>query len=297
MVSTQQYPLQVSYIALKCAWQKRHSCRSGVINEGEHGRSYIVSAFWLTHRLGIGAHHEIYEDLGIHSHSVLDQSFNVNNFGFLDLSLDHPGRASAFECALTGTVRTLPKEQRVSSSRTSSTGIHPTLSSSSSASPNSLAFQASIATTKEQQDAHWLGENVASMASLNAQCSAAGESIYDCAKVGLQSFSSLDEQKCPRGDDFLTPAMQERIYHSDGEAALDASDFRFPSWDQLPKDLQNPTTSADFCSTIPLGTTATSIPGLDSSAGDFIVWDNDDMNFTMDMDLDMDLNMNVLETS
>jgi hypothetical protein len=256
-----------------------------------------VSAFRLTNYLGLGAHHEIFEDLGIHSHSVLDQSFNVNNFGCLGLPLDHPGRAIAFECALTGTIRTLTEEQRVSSTRMSSIGTHPTLSGSSSASPSSLALQAPIATIREQKKAYWLGENIAPMASLNAQCSAAGESVYECAKVGLRSFSPLDEQTCPVGDDFLTSAMEGRTYNSDGEAGLDASDVQFPSWDQLPKDLQNPTTSADFCSTIPLSSTAAGMPGLESSAGDLMAWDNDDMNFTMDMDLDMDLSMDVLEMS
>lgn len=47
---------------------------------------------------------------------------------------------------------------------------------------------------------------------------------------------------------------------------------------------QNPTSSADFNSTIPIST-------ADGGAGNAMAWDNDDMNFAMDMDLDMDMDL------
>jgi hypothetical protein len=59
--------------------------------------------------------------------------------------------------------------------------------------------------------------------------------------------------------------------------------FQFPSWDQLPEDLQNPTSSADFDSTIPITTT-----GVEST--DTLPWD--DMDFAMDLDTDMDMGLN-----
>jgi hypothetical protein len=230
------------------------------------------------------AQHEVYEDLGLHSHSMLDPSFNVNNFACLDLPEDHLDRAKAFEYTLSGTLRNLAETEGFYYSRQSSVVAAQLLSGSSDASPTSLSLQTSLAPIDNLQDATWLDENAASMAALNPQCAAAGESVYECAEVGLRSFLPLDEQACPVSASFSMPALQDNTRAT----AMDASNFQFPSW---PKDFQDPSASADFCSTMPLTSSAVGMPGLESTSGDLMAWDNDDMNFTMDMDLDMDLDM------
>jgi len=138
----------------------------------------------------------------------------------------------------------------------------------------------------QKKTSYWSASDTAGMASLNAQCSAAGEPIYECAKVGLRSFSPLDEQACPADDAFHMPSIEEKTCTDADMAIPDANAFQFPSWDQLPEELQNPTTSADFFSTIPISTG-------EGSAGNAMAWDNEEMNFAMDMDLDLDLDLNV----
>ncbi|KAF2830694.1 hypothetical protein CC86DRAFT_391553 [Ophiobolus disseminans] len=268
---------------------------------------------------GITAHHEIYEDLGIHSNSILDPSFNVENFSVLSMSQNHPDRAVSFECALSGTTNLTNHARQISSGRQSPRSIAGP-SGSSSLSPTSLNSRIS-ATTGEQimgvyapipelactgpdgpcygengelgfsirqikgsgkKSSYWRTEDITGLTSFNAQCSAAGESIYECAKVGLKSFSPLDEQACLT-EEFQMPSIEEHTCTDSDMAVVDANTFDFPSWDQLPEDFQNPTTSADFYSTIPIS----------ASGSNAMAWDNDDMNFAMDMDLDLDLDLNV----
>lgn len=141
-----------------------------------------------------------------------------------------------------------------------------------------------------EQIAPWSGDD---LAPLLAQCSAAGESVYECAKVGLRSFSPLDPQACLVDNDITMPAIQEKSCTKAGDIIPETGDFQFPSWDQLPEDFQNPTTSAGFHSTIPISTTGFTIPNIESTAGDVMAWDNEEMNFAMDMDLDLDMEMDM----
>jgi hypothetical protein len=73
--------------------------------------------------------------------------------------------------------------------------------------------------------------------------------------------------------------------------------FHFPSWEQLPADLQNPKLSAGYVSTLPLGISndaagMTSPGALDTAMDDggaqTLRWDEDEMSFEMDMDMDLD---------
>jgi hypothetical protein len=134
--------------------------------------------------------------------------------------------------------------------------------------------------------------------SLNAQCSAAGEPVYQCAKVGLRSFSPLDSQTCPGNNnsnsDLMMPSIQEKTCDKDGNVVMDTSDFQFPSWDELPEDFQNPTSSADFDSSIPITSAEFGMVMDDGGDGSGLMWDNEEMNFQMDLDGDMDLELNVL---
>jgi hypothetical protein len=241
----------------------------------------IYKVLRLTQFTGAIAHHEVYEDLGIHNNSVLDPSFNISNFSCLDTPDVDPGLNSAYECALTGKVRSLATVSQPASSRQSSQSI-PGFSGSVSVSPKSVTSQGQ-ATTSGRQSADWPIEQISPMVSLHAQCTAAGESVYECAKVGLRSFSPLDQQACPVDNDFSLSG------NKDGSTVHETDNFQFPSWDQLPADFQNPTTSADFDSTIPISTTGFSMPNIPSTAADTLAWDNEEMDFAMDMDIDMDL--------
>lgn len=105
----------------------------------------------------------------------------------------------------------------------------------------------------------------------------------------LASFAPIIEQACTADGEPIMPLVHEKACTKAGEPIKD--DFQFPSWDQLPVEFQNPTSSADYTLTIPISasgagiTTATAMPG-----DDLMNWDDADMNFAMDMDLDFDLN-------
>ncbi|CAO2655864.1 Nn.00g046670.m01.CDS01 [Neocucurbitaria sp. VM-36] len=275
---------------------------------------------------GITSHHEVYEDLGIHSNTIVDQSFNVNNFPCEDMSENDPGRALAFECSLSGSTRITDHVRQLSSGRQSPYSL-PGLAGSVSASPTSLAFNTPqllgvhepisemtctgpggpcygesgevgfCSRDKQKKKRYWLDSNTAKMApsptNTEKQRKDSGERIYECPKVGLRSFSPITEQECTASD-FLMPTVQEKTCTKSGDPISD--DFQFPSWDQLPADFQNPTTSADYNSTIPVSTTGVSMPGTtEVTSSNPTAWDDNELNFTMDMDLDFDLDLNVLE--
>lgn len=235
----------------------------------------------------IDAHHEVYEDLGIHSNSKVDASFDLSNFECCGESVTN-GSNIDYHCRLAGSMKFVPNAHEHFSGRQSPQS-NPGLSGSASASPGSLASRAATMYNREQI-APWSGDD---LAPLLAQCSAAGESVYECAKVGLRSFSPLDPQACPVDNDIAMPAIQEKSCTKAGDIIPETGDFQFPSWDQLPEDFQNPTTSAGFHSTIPISTTGFTIPNIESTAGDVMAWDNEEMNFAMDMDLDLDMEMDM----
>ena len=113
---------------------------------------------------------------------------------------------------------------------------------------------------------YWLVESNTHMAPLT---SGNEQSVFECPTVGLRSFEPINEQECtePVGDD-----------------------FQFPAWDELPVDLQNPTSSAGYDSTIPISTTGVSMSAVEGTTS--MPWDETEMNFVMDMDLDLDLDLN-----
>lgn len=273
------------------------------------------------------------EDLGIHGDSVLDPSFNMNNFDCMNLPEGHPDRARAFEFALAGTMLATTQAQQLSSDRqsprsgsrhtTSSShspthqfsqaqatndeqllGVHAPISEFACTGPGGLCYgengEPGFAVRKSSgsslhKNRYWLDRNnTASMASFAAQCTSAGESVYECAKVGLRSFSPMNAQSCPADDNAYLPTLRERVCNELGEAIDDMGDFVFPTFDQLPEEFQNPTSSADYCSTIPISASGVSMADMESTANNSLAWDNEEMNFAMDMDMDLDLDLNVL---
>lgn len=220
----------------------------------------------LTKAADVIAQHDLYEDLGLHTNSVLDPSFDLNNFRCLDIVEDHPNRFLAMQCSLTGSVRVVGDATRETKTRRS-TQSTPGLSGSNS--PTSLLSQAPMI-------------DISPGASLNMSNAGVGDS----ANVGPMSFSPLDNA-------FSMPPIVEKMCNEQGEEIVpDTTGFQFPSWDQLPEEFQNPTSSADLSSTIPISTTGFSVPNVESSTDEFMAWDNEEMNFTMDMDLDLDMELN-----
>ncbi|KAF2849853.1 hypothetical protein T440DRAFT_398322 [Plenodomus tracheiphilus IPT5] len=249
---------------------------------------------------GISARHEVYEDLGIHPNTVLDPSFVLENFPDLAVSTASPADLAAiFDCALAGSTRFGPSH----SSGAQSPYSIPGLTGSVSASPTSPAIQAPVTNTTSSG----LGvyESIAEMA-----CTSPGGPCYgENGEAGFstKSFGSFQVKKRSYWvdpatanlnpdqafenavDPFMAP-VQEKTCMRTGEPGHE--DFQFPSWDQLPADLQNPTTSADFSSVIPISTAGTGVPVTTATAGDGTMsWDDGDMNFAMDMDMDFEFNM------
>jgi hypothetical protein len=231
----------------------------------------------------VKARHEVYEDLGSNSNTVLDPGFNMNTFRCLDMVEDHPERFLAMQCSLSGSVNVIGNA-RGEGSRQSSGQQTPQsnagLSGSNPVSPQSLLSQATM-TAKSP------------ITSLDQQCLATGDLVYECANVGLRSFSPLDVQACQPDNAFAMPPIEEKSCNEAGELIPGPEDLHFPSWDQLPADFQNPTTSADFDSTIPISTMSFTAPNAEYSTDEFMNWDNQDMNFTMDMDMDLDMDLDM----
>lgn len=272
---------------------------------------------------GINSHHEVYEDLGVNANSALDPSFNINNFTCENIPDNDPIRAMEYECTLSGTVSATKLAYKISSGRQSPRSL-PGLTGSTSVSPASQTSRAPIVTNEEmlgiyapisemactspggpcygengevgfsvhsgecsKKKRYWLNDTTSSMASFYAQCTASGKPVYQCEKVGLRSFSPMNEQNC-------MSTLPEQECTKTGEPVFDINSLQFPSFDQLPEEYQNPTTSADFCSTIPIGTTGVGASGFDATSGNGLMWDNEEMNFVMDMDMDLDMDLNVL---
>lgn len=245
---------------------------------------------------------DVYEDLGITTTTAVDTSFNLSNFTCEDLPKNDPLRALSFECSLSGSLGHIKGHARQLSSGRQTPYSVPGLSRS----PTSPLSCAPV-TTGASEDAlmggfepiselacpsngmkgpcfgeqgemgfstknpgspkrrYWLDEANAP-ASLFASSSGQQETVYECPTVGLRSFEPLNEQPCT--------------------AATTSDDgLQFPSWDQIPEHLQNPTSSAEY-SHAGVSTSATADSALAAA------WD-DTMDFAMDMDMDMDLNLDL----
>jgi hypothetical protein len=115
---------------------------------------------------------------------------------------------------------------------------------------------------------YWLDEQNAHMAPFT---SSNEKPVYEWSSVGLISFEPITEQQCT----------------ATGEPTAD--DFQFPSWDQLPRDVQNPTSSAGFDATIPISTAGVCMSDIEETTS--LPWDDAEMGFDMDMDLDLELDL------
>lgn len=275
----------------------------------------------------ISNRHDVYEDLGINSATVVDPSFDLSQFDAEAMAENNPNRDIYFDYALSGTGRVTRHTRNLSSGRQSPRSL-PGLTGSISASPASQFSQAPAISNDQmlsifapisemactvpggpcygengelgfsKQDKgcskkrYWFNDSTQHMTSFVAQCTAAGEPVHECAKVGLRSSLPLDAAACPADDfnDFM-PAVQEQACTKSGDAVDEMGDFQFPSFDQLPEEFQNPTSSAGYISTIPISTIDTSMSGIEGATTNPIAWDNEEMNFAMDMDMDMDLTL------
>ena len=87
-------------------------------------------------------------------------------------------------------------------------------------------------------------------------------------------------------------SIQEKTCDKAAEAV--DSNIRFPSWDQLPADFQNPTTSADYNSGIPISTTDTSMLEMEGTTDSSMRWEDTELNFDMEMEMDLDVDLDML---
>ena len=278
-------------------FKKAHGIDTQTPAQGILHKSLPVSWGWYADDiLDTTAHHEVYEDLGIHSCTTVDPSFNISNFPCANLAENDPMRALSFEFALSGTINHFQDARKASSGRQTPYSIP-----RQTGSPTTPASYAPVttATTTEQllgiyepisefactsagvhdpcfgesgevgfatktvgspKRRYWLDDTNAHMAPFT---SGSDKPIYECPTVGLRSFESVNEMACTAAGE---PLQQ---------------DFEFPSWDDLPEELQNPASSADFVSTIPLSMSA------DEGTGGAMAWDDAEMGFAMDLDLDL----------
>ncbi|KAH9864023.1 hypothetical protein J1614_009956 [Plenodomus biglobosus] len=255
---------------------------------------------------GISSHHEVYEDLGLHNNTALDPSFNVDNFPDLAANTENAADLAAIiQCTLAGSTRFGPPH----SSGGQSPYSLPGLTGSVSASPTSPAFQAPATNTTGQG----LGvyEPIAEMA-----CTGPGGPCYgENGEPGFstKSFDSFPAKKKSywvhpstahlnpnqafgeNATDPLTAPTQDKTCTKMAESVH--QDFQFPSWDQLPLDLQNLTTSTDFDASAPITAADPGVPvtfTMDTARDNPMSWDDGELNFAMDMDMDMDFDFDML---
>jgi hypothetical protein len=255
----------------------------------------------------------------VHKNSLLDPSFNANNIDFVTIQQSFPSRRPAFDTEhLSGTthmtgdiLRAIDRQSPLNGSTSASTtpasqsqprttinqemlGVYAPISELSCTEPGGPCYgeegEVGFATRSgdcDRKKTFWFNDNTAPMASFTT--TSAGEVVYECPAVGLRSFLPIKEQACSAAAGSFMPALQERTCTNSGDAMVNADDFQFPSWEELPAEMQNPCTSADFHSTIPISSSGFSMPAMDSTVGDQMTWDNDDMNFLMDMDMELDM--------
>ncbi|KAH6881484.1 hypothetical protein BKA58DRAFT_371652 [Alternaria rosae] len=235
----------------------------------------------------INGEHEIFEDLGINYGSALDSSFDINNFGCTSMSQNDPLRALSYEFALSGSVGAVQGHARQLSSGRQTPYSVPGLTGS----PTSPASYAPITTTSSADNLLGVFEPISELT-----CTRAGSGGLCFGEHGEIGFSIktagspkrrywLDDSTAHMAP-FTSSTTEQPVCPTVGESAMD--DFQFPSWDQLPEDLQNPTSSADFDSTIPITASGVSMAAIEAT--DAMPWD--DMDFAMDLDTDMDMGLN-----
>ncbi|CAN9082157.1 unnamed protein product [Alternaria alternata] len=238
----------------------------------------------------INGNHEIFEDLGINYGSAVDPSFDANNvFRCTSMAQDDPMRAISYEFALSGSTTFIQGHARNLSSGRETPYSIPGLSGS----PTSPASYAPITTAASTDNLLGVYEPISELA-----CTAAGSAgpcFGEHGEIGFATKTAgspkrrywLDETNAHMAP-FTTSAAAHPILDcpTAGESTVD--DFQFPSWDQLPEDLQNPTSSADYNSAISIATTGVSMSAVEGAAS--MPWD--DMDFAMDLDMDLDMNLN-----
>ncbi|KAI4677181.1 uncharacterized protein J4E88_006988 [Alternaria novae-zelandiae] len=234
----------------------------------------------------INGEHEIFEDLGINYGSALDPSFDVSNFACTSMSQNDPLRALSYEFALSGSVGAVQGHARQLSSGRQTPYSVPGLTGS----PTSPASYAPITTTSSADNLLGFCEPISELA-----CTGAGTCRGEQGEIGFSiKTAGLPKRRYWLDDStahlapFTSSASEQPMVAGLTAGGPTVNDFQFPSWDQLPEDFQNPTSSADFDSTVPITTTGVGMAAVEGT--DAMPWD--DMDFAMDLDTDMDLGLN-----
>ncbi|EDU45194.1 homeobox and c2h2 transcription factor [Pyrenophora tritici-repentis] len=245
------------------------------------------------------APHEVFEDLGLHSNSALDPSFNINNFACTNIPHNDPLRALSFECSLSGSLDFIQDHTRQLSSGRQTPYSVPGLSGSPT-SPASYAPATNMTSTENLLGVYDpISELVCISAGTNGPCfGEQGELGFATKTAGSPKKRYwLNDATASMAPPFVTTTVNDlmsfQAVNEQPSTTTDESttiqDFHFPSWDELPEDLQNATSSADYSSAIPTGTSG--VDGMSAVAEGAAAMAWDDMDFTMDMDMDLDMNL------
>jgi len=281
-------------------FKKAHGIDTQTPAQGILHKSLPVSWGWYADDiLDTTAHHEVYEDLGLHSNSAVDPSFNVNNFSCANIPQSDPLRALSFECSLSGSLDFIQGHARQLSSGRQTPYSVPGLSGS----PTSPASYAP-ATTMTSADSllgvyNPISELACTSAGINGICFGENGEVGFATKTAGSPKKRywLNDTTASMAPPFVTATIDDLMsFEPNTEQRNTATgepttiqDLHFPSWDELPEHLQNATSSADYNSAIPIsssgvGSTSSAVEGTAAMA-----WD--DMDFTMDMDMDLDIDL------
>jgi hypothetical protein len=277
----------------------------------------------LTQRKGISAQHEVYEDLGIHKDSVLDSSFNIDNFECTPFNQNCASYRSAadkeHESATfkdTDQLDTLSPESELYQSTIELIGLQnssPTSSASqiegytkSQETPGMKISNSEFANTSclrpyntgmmeiepfshnhecSLEEIHREKYGASSANPMTVQCRPAGGVAHQRPTVNFQSFSTLYESACRVDGDTY---MQESSYSIVGEP-ITANNLQYSCWEELPMEFRNASTSADFPSISLANTTNIGLSSMASTKSSHETWDISHLDLMMDTSLGLDI--------
>lgn len=241
----------------------------------------------LTHPTATNTYQEIHEDLGL----------NYTAFVSSGLSPTDPNRALAFERSLPSTTRLTSHARSLSSDQQYPLHMPPSLTASPTSSTSRtthsgfLGIHASIPelACRDAPDGRCYGENGETGFAVRRASGTKERYWLDDTTAHLAPLNTILHTESSNTNTNATTTPQSALISSPPAAAKEKLSIHFPTWDQLPVEFQNPTTSADFVSSIPFCAVESS--GGDGGGGG-VAWDGDEgMHFAMDMDMDMDMGM------
>lgn len=136
-----------------------------------------------------------------------------------------------------------------------------------------LAFECSLSgTTSMYEQAYRISSTQSPTVPALSGSNSASPTTTASRRASAMAMAPITEQICTNTDPLSLSSMS---------MAMD--NFHLPTWDHLPAELQNPTTSAGFESSAPISTAGGNAMDLSAPT---VAWEDNEMSFDMDMDLD-----------